>query len=285
MRILIVSGADEAYYPLLDDLVCSLRQWPRLGFLDIGCLDVGLSAASRASLAGRVTRIVEPGWDLPLDAELREARPGLRALTARAFLPAYFPDYDIYVWIDADAWVQQPFAIEWYIEAAKAGQVGAVSHTHAAYQTTEEVLRWRMDRMLAYFGQEYAEGVRGDAYLNSGAWAARGDSPFWAAWARSFKKGLQACDGKICTDQAALNHAVWTESLPVRLLPATCNWLTHLSLPGLDSGGHGFCEPIQPAHIIGIMHLTSKAARVHEYDLRGQGASGTMSLRFPRTAA
>ncbi len=282
MRTLVVSGADEAYYPLLDDLVSSLRRWPQLDFADIGCLDVGLAANSRASLARRVSRIVEPGWDLPVDASLRETRPGLRALTARPFVPQYFPGYDIYIWIDADAWVQYPFAIGRLVGAAREGLLAAVPHEHPAYRTSEENLRWRSDRMLAYFGQTHADKLRGDVYLNCGVLAARADAPHWAAWARSFRRGLEATEGKVCSDQTALNHAVWQERLPVRRLPAICNWLTHLALPGFDPAGKGFCEPTLPARYIGIMHLTSKSARANErFPLLRQGPPSTMSLRFP----
>jgi len=67
----------------------------------------------------------------------------------------------------------------------------------------------------------------------------------------------------------------------VRPLPAVCNWLTHLALPGFDSAGKGFCEPIPPAHYIGIMHLTRKASREQRYDLLQSGPASTMSLRYP----
>jgi len=152
MRILIVSGADEAYFSLLDELISSVRRWEQLRVVDIGCFDVGLTPSSRAALAPRVARIVEPDWHLPLDGALRAAAPGLRALTARPFVPQYFPGYDIYIWLDADTWVQFPFAIDWLVGAARDGLLGAVPHTHAAYETTPESLHWRTDRMRAYYG-------------------------------------------------------------------------------------------------------------------------------------
>jgi lipopolysaccharide biosynthesis glycosyltransferase len=281
MRILIVSGADEAYVSLLDELISSIRRWEELLAIDIACLDVGLSPGSRAALAPRVSRIVEPRWDLPVDAALRAASPGLRALTARPFLPRYFPDYEIYVWLDADTWVQFPFAVDWLVGAAKEGMLGAVPHTHAAYETTPESLRWRTERMHAYFGPADSDRIRWDVYLNSGVFALPADAPHWAAWARSFARGLEATEGRLCTDQTALNHAVWTGNLPLQPLPAVCNWLAHLALPGFDSAGKGFCEPIPPGHYIGIMHLTGKASRTRRYDLRQAGPVGTMSLRYP----
>jgi hypothetical protein len=181
--------------------------------------------------------------------------------------------------------VQFPFAIDWLVGAAKERLLGAVPHSHPAYETTPELLRWRTDRMRAYFGEADSQKIRWDLYLNAGVLALSADAPHWAAWARSFTRGLEATEGRVCTDQTALNHAVWAENLPVRPLPALCNWLPHLALPGFDSAGKGFCEPIPPARYIGIMHLAGKAARTRRYDLLQAGRAIAMSLRYPGARA
>lgn len=284
MRILVVSGADEAYFPLLRDLVQSLQQWEASPFTDLACFDVGLAPESRAWLARHVSQIVEPNWDLPVHPELRAARPADRARTARPFLPRYFPGYDIYVWIDADAWVQERFAIDWCVGAAAQGLLGAAPHAHLAYRDPPGGILWRTQRMQAYFGREAAHEIPGDIYLNSGVFALRSDAPHWAIWAKSFRQGLEATSGRLCTDQTALNHAVWTENLPVRPLPAVCNWLCHMALPGFSSTRGKFCEPVAPRHSIGILHLTAgtKNARV---ELRIADTVRAISLRFQGAAA
>jgi lipopolysaccharide biosynthesis glycosyltransferase len=281
MRTLVVSAADEAYFPLLDGLIGSLQQWEASPFTDLACFDVGLAPSSRASLAQRVSRIVEPGWDLPVHPELRAELPAHRARTVRPFLPRYFPGYDVYIWIDADAWVQERFAIDWYVGAAAQGLLGAVPHVHFAYRTTPGLLHWRTSRMQAYFGQEAAAEIRWDVYLNSGVFALPSDAPHWEIWAKSFTRGLEATNGRLCSDQTALNHAVWTANLPVSPLPAICNWLCHLAMPGFDSTHGKFCEPVAPTHVIGILHLTGHA-RDRRFDLHSADAFlRTMSLRFP----
>ncbi len=279
LRTLVVTGADEGYFSLLDGLLDSLHQWDEQPFADLACFDLGLEARSRASVATRVSRIVEPSWDLPVDAELCRTRPGLRGHTVRPFLPRYFPGYDIYIWIDADAWVQRRFALEWLAGAAAQGLLGAVAHVHPAYETSDEVIQRRRGRMKAYYGQETADQIRWDMYLNSGVIALAANAPHWAAWEASFTRGLEACQGKLVTDQAALNHAVWIERLPVCPLPALCNWVTHLAMPGLDLVRGGFCEPVPPAHQIGILHLTDKSWIPIPYDL-GDGSYRSVSLRF-----
>src|SRR5262245_42023525 len=168
MRTLIVTAADETHFPLVDDLIRSLNQWETLPFTDLACFDVGLTSNSRSSIARHVSHIIEPGWDLPVDEDLRRVGPWLRAVTVRPFLPRYFPGYDVYLWIDADAWVQEQFALRLYITSAAQGLLSAVPHFHVAYQMPPDLLDSRTSRMRAYFGQEAAEGLDWDMYLNSG---------------------------------------------------------------------------------------------------------------------
>ncbi len=276
MRTLIVTAADETYFPLVEDLIQSLQQWDTLPFTDLACFDVGLASNSRSSIAGRVSHIIEPGWDLPMDGDLRRQEPALRAQTVRPFLPRYFPGYDVYLWIDADAWVQEQFALRLYIASAAQGLLSAVPQFHVAYQNTPWLLDWRTSRMRAYFGQE-PEGFPWDVYLNSGIFALRSDAPHWVSWARWFTSGLEATSGKLCSDQTALNYAVWSEQLPLYPLPALCNWLCHLAWPEFDSARRRFCEP-GTRNPIGILHLTGHTKNAMIGTLNGS----TTNLRFPR---
>jgi hypothetical protein len=70
LRTLVVTGGDEGYFSLLDGLIDSLHQWDDDPSADLACFDFGLEPRSRASVAARVSRMVEPGWDLPVDPEL-----------------------------------------------------------------------------------------------------------------------------------------------------------------------------------------------------------------------
>jgi hypothetical protein len=277
MRTIIVTASNEFYVPFLDGLLASLGQWESPLGSDIACFDVGLSPNSRAAVARRVTHLIEPGWDLEVDRDLREQQPALRAVTVRPFLPRYLPGYDIYVWIDADAWVQERFAIARLVDAAAQGALAAVPHAHDAYRTSQEVLNGRTQRMEAGFGREAVVQGQWDAYLNAGVFALHHDAPHWAHWAKAFSYGLAATDGKLCSDQEPLNHAVWSEHLTVHLLPAVCNWLCHLALPRRDPASGKFCEPTTPGHLIGILHLTGYP----KLTVRETESDGPIDLAFP----
>ena len=81
-RVLIVSGADEKFFPLLEGLVLSLRAQEQGESVSIGFFDLGLSEAQRAALTHIGEKIVTPEWDVRVPKSA-ENQPHLRALTAR----------------------------------------------------------------------------------------------------------------------------------------------------------------------------------------------------------
>lgn len=277
MRTLVVTAADETFMPLLRGLIGSLQQWKPPSFSAIACFDLGLRAASRQWLSDIATHVVEPGWDLPVDHALRQQHPELRALTVRPFLPRYFPGYDIYLWIDADAWIQERFALDWLTAAAATGRLAAAPQVHHAYLQTEENFNWRMSRMRTCFGPEAGRRLLWDSYFNAGVFALRVDAPHWSRWAKWFALALEASGGKLCCDQTALNQAIWVEPLPIAPMPALCNWLCHLALPRFDVARGKFCEPTAPWHPIGILHLSADSK---DMQLVVRGEDRALDLRF-----
>lgn len=280
MRTLVVTAANEAVAPLLRGLVRSLQQWDPLPYTAFACLDVGLEPQSREWVSRHALHVVSPEWDLPVNRRLRETEPHLRALTARPFLPKYFPGYDVYFWIDPDAWEQERFAFEGYLTTAEKGSLTLTTEVDRAYRCNEGIINWRMRRMKAYFGERAARQSLWERYFNAGVFALSSDAPHWAVWAKHFKSGLDAAGGALCCDQTALNHMLWTEAPPLHPLPAVYNWMCHMALPTFDSQQRKFCEPFAPARAIGILHLAGGSKNA-SLQIRDGNLSRTISLHFP----
>ena len=266
--------------PLLRGLIGSLQQWQAAPANAFACFDLGLGQQSREWVSAHVAHLVEPGWDLPVDEQLRARKPHLRALTVRPFLPRYFPGYDLYLWIDADAWVQEQFALDWLWAAAATGALAAVPHVDRAYRQSPHIIEWRMQQMQAGFGTAAAEQALWNPYFNAGVFALRADAPHWRLWEKHFLEGLTAGKSIFCCDQSALNHMLWNENLPVHPLPALCNWLCHLAQPDFDFEHQKFREPFSPQNAIGILHLTAQCKDTALL-LRKDGVQCTISLHFP----
>jgi hypothetical protein len=258
----------------------SLRQLAPPPFTDLACLDIGLAAETLAWLEQRGVKVVEPGWDIPVNPEVRNKRPEGRAFTARPFLRDHFPGYDMYLWIDADAWVQAPFAIEWFFASAADGSIVIVPQVNPAYSAERGFFEWRADRMRAYYGEEAAAQLKLEMYFNSGAFALRADAPHWDCWAKCLAAGLSACDSSVLSDQTALNFMLWKERLPISPLPALCNWLCHLATPVFDPQSRCFREPLVPNRQLGVLHLTANTKNLLISYVDTDGQTRERSLRF-----
>ena len=286
-RLLIASGSDSGYFPLLRDTVLSIQAQRRS--VAVGVLDFGLASDQRAWLADRVTHLVRPGWDL--DFPDRERTPETRkAQLSRPFLRRHFPGYATYLWIDADAWLQDWRAIELYVAAAGHDKLAITPEIDRSYKRHYKrpkvfgwTLSWKCYREA--FGWRVADRLGRNPILNCGVFALRHDAPHWDAWARVIAQIAQRTRF-FYIEQTALNYVIFAERLPVNLLPAYCNWMPGDATPAFDTAHGRFVEPYAPHEVIGIMHLAGEAQKSHIFRLRQlDGGEVETSLRYSETRA
>lgn len=279
---LIVSAADSTYFPLLRDMVLSVQELRADAAM--GILDVGLEPEQRGWLAPRIAHLVEPPWDIEFPG--RERTPQARkAQFARPFLPRHFPGYETYLWIDADAWVQDWRAVELYVEAASAGSLAITPEIDRAYKRHYKrpklfgfTLAWKNYREA--FGWRAADRLGRNPIVNCGVFALRTDAPHWDAWARLIAQVAQRTRF-FFVEQTALNYLIFAEHAPVDFLPAYCNWMPGDAAPAFDRGRGVFVEPYSPHEVIGVMHLAGREQKTHLFRLnRLDGGTVETSLRY-----
>ena len=125
----IVSLADSNYFPLLDELIDSIKQFEASKDIAICVLDAGLSEEQKNKLLSKVDEIKSAEWDIKVPESKIEGREWLKSQVSRAFLPKYFPNYEKYLWIDCDAWVNDWQTIELYFKACDNNKLG-ITQTH-----------------------------------------------------------------------------------------------------------------------------------------------------------
>jgi len=286
-ELLIASGADRDYFGLLRDTVLSIRAQDRDAA--IGILDFGLAAEHREWLLPRVSHLVQPGWDF--DFPDRERTPETRkAQLSRPFLRRHFPGYDTYLWIDADAWVQDWRAVELYLAAAGRDKLAITPEIDRAYKRHYKrpkifgwTLSWKCYREA--FGWRMADRLGRNPMVNCGVFALHHDAPHWDAWARVIEQVAQRTRF-FYIEQTALNYVIFAEHLPVNFLPAYCNWMPGDAAPAFDAARGMFVEPYAPHEVIGVMHLAGEAAKSHLFRLRRlDGGEVETSLRYSETRA
>ena len=135
----IVSLADANYFPLLEELVNSIKRFKESENLAICILDAGLSQEQREKLSSRVDEIKPAKWDIEVSQFKVREKEWLKSQVSRAFLPKYFPSYEKYLWIDCDAWVNDWQTIELYFKACDNGKLGITQTIGPGYKITSKV--------------------------------------------------------------------------------------------------------------------------------------------------
>ena len=120
----IISLADAKYFDLLNELVDSIQSFKESQNTAICILDAGLTEEQRQNLSNKVDKIKSADWDIKVPEFKVRGKEWLKSQVSRAFLTRYFPDYEKYLWIDCDAWVNDWESAELYFKACENGKLG-----------------------------------------------------------------------------------------------------------------------------------------------------------------
>jgi hypothetical protein len=270
-NFILISAANDKYIPYLSATLASLQ--PIIMHYDVGIYDLGLSESSKNALSalcdGRVT-FVDPQWCRPVPNQ--DTLPSYKKVfLAKAFIPDFFPNYQGYVWIDADMWFPQPSAIEDYIAASDKTGFAVSYECHPSYET---ILKYRT---LSVFGKTFVKGTKSYKFnkihryfglssalkwgltpvMNSGIFCIRHDSAAWKHWQHKILTADLSKEGKrtqIC-DQTCLDIGTKEAGLLPTPMPATHNWCVELARPLLCSKTKALLDPMFPHSPIKVVHL------------------------------
>ena len=263
----IVSLADANYFPLLDELVDSIKRFKQSEDVAICILDAGLKQDQRDSLSKKVDEIKNAEWDIEVPGYKVKGKEWLKSQVSRAFLPKNFPNYEKYLWIDCDAWVNDWSCVELYFKACDDGKLGITQTIGPGYKITSKV-NWLFGKLALIKSQNFKHAVKSkisyaDArklafapHINIGVFSLEKDSKGWSTWQNNLEKTLKA--GNIFGSEGlAINMSVYIDNLETEFLPLNCNWITSNLLPKYDQKQSTFVEPYLPNYKIGIMHLAA----------------------------
>ena len=263
----IVSLADANYFPLLEELVDSIKRFKQSEDVAICILDAGLKQDQRDSLSKKVDEIKNAEWDIEVPGYKVKGKEWLKSQVSRAFLPKYFSNYEKYLWIDCDAWVNDWSCVELYFKACDDGKLGITQTIGPGYKITSKV-NWLFGKLALIKSQNFKHAVKSkisyaDArklafapHINIGVFSLEKDSKGWSTWQNNLEKTLKA--GNIFGSEGlAINMSVYIDNLETEFLPLNCNWITSNLLPKYDQKRSTFVEPYLPNYKIGIMHLAA----------------------------
>ena len=263
----IVSLADANYFPLLEELISSIKRFEESKNIAICILDAGLTHEQKEKLSNKVDDIKSAEWDIDVPDYKVEGKEWLKSQVSRAFLPKYFPSYEKYLWIDCDAWVNDWNCIELYFKACENGKLGITQTIGPGYKITSKV-NWLFGKLAIIKSQNFKHAIKSKVgydkarklafapHINIGVFSMEKNSIGWSSWQNNLSKTLKA--GNIFGSEGlAINMSVYIDDLKAEFLPLNCNWITSNLLPKYDEKQKTFVEPFLPNYRIGIMHLAA----------------------------
>ena len=150
----IVSLADANYFELLDELVDSIKRFKESKDVAICILDAGLTEEQKKKLTKKVDEIKSAEWDIEVPVFKVRGKEWLKSQVSRAFLPKYFPNYEKYLWIDCDAWVNDWGCIDLYFKACSNGKLGITQTMGPGYRIMSKV-KWIFNKYAEIKSQNF----------------------------------------------------------------------------------------------------------------------------------
>jgi|TARA_B110000914_G_scaffold204861_1_gene199586 hypothetical protein len=296
----IVTLADTNYFELLVELIDSIKRFEKNNEIAICVLDAGLDNNQKKFLLNKVDVIKPAVWDFEVPNFKVRGKEWLKAMISRAFLPKYFPDYENFIWIDCDAWLNDWEAINLLTRAAKKNKIGLTQSVAPGYRNIGKV-NWLVSSFANVKTQNYKHAKKSGfseavsrqiafaPHINSGVFSLNKNSNTWNVWQEIIKTAIKK-GGIFASEQIALNIAVYCHNVPTEFLSTKCNWIVNHLLPKFDEANNKFVEPNLPNDKIGIIHLAggiwqnNKDMRLNK-DIKAEiktinGETKKMSLRF-----
>ena len=263
----IISLADSNYFELLNELIDSIIRFKQSKEVAICILDAGLTDDQKSILKDKVDEIKSAEWDIDVPSFKVMGKEWLKSQVSRAFLPKYFPNYEKYLWIDCDAWVNDWNSIELYFKACEKGKLGITQTLGPGYRIMSKV-NWLVGKIAIIKSQNFKHAIKSKIgldkarklafvpHINIGVFSLEKNSPGWKSWQTNLEQTLKS--GNIFgSEQLAINMSVYIDDLETEFLPLNCNWIASNLLPKFDEELNTFVEPYLPNYKIGIMHLAA----------------------------
>ena len=197
----VISLADSKYFELLNELVDSILRFKESKEVKICILDAGLEVDQIKILENKVHKIVKAKWDIQVPEYKVRGREWLKSQVSRAFLPDYFPGFEKYLWIDADAWVNDWSCLEMYFKGSDNNTLSISSSADRSYGRVLKV-DWIFSNIAFIKSQNYkhakssgfsnkiAREVALKPHLNIGVFCLEKNSPHWKVWQENLKEAL-----------------------------------------------------------------------------------------------
>jgi hypothetical protein len=277
--MIIVTAADGRYFELAQDLILSIQAcWSApvpLGFVDLGLHPEQIDWLSRRNVA-----VVSPQTDLDL-RDVGPPSPASMSLLVRPYLDTLFPGHDVYLWVDADIWLQTWEGMQSLYEEAAAKGACVVHEREKAYGYFPRYYGWQLKHLSQCSNLVAGVWMWLHPHVNAGVFALRADAPHWARWRIWFQKALNQSGRVAPHDQMAWNALVHLDRLPTVFAPTRFNWIISQGGAIWNSLTEQLCVPYPPYEPLATIHLAGADTKSRTFAIpTTDGLIRHMSARY-----
>lgn len=261
--IVICSGSDHSYFPLLREMIYSIKRFPQAAGFKFAVIDAGLTDEDRAWLKDNVDYIHAPDWPSKIAEKKAQGKVQLKSCVCRPWINTYFPGHDIYIWMDADTWLQDWEGMALLIEGAKREKLAIAGQVDRCYPRAARILflgplpikvtGFYYSNAKKAFGYDVAKKLYPFHVLQAGAFGLSGTAPHWKRWQELVLEAVKR--GKVFTaEQLCLGILCYLEGYGLESLPAWTQWSANTT-PLYDPDTKMLVEPYLPNKTLSILHL------------------------------
>jgi lipopolysaccharide biosynthesis glycosyltransferase len=273
----LVLSTDDVFAPLAKGLVLSILGQAEPREFDLKLVDIGCSAETldwMRSHGVEIKRFNRKQFTPRYEHALRRYQD---AQFCRPYLPRLFPQYDVYIWCDADVWIQDVDSIRLYrdLAAASVDKVIISPIVDVSYDYIYKDFSEFSGYSKVWFNECYGETVSSTyfnrAVFSSGVFSMHCNCPLWNLWEteidRVYRRNFSSHMISHVGEQVALNYLIYAHDCVVPLC-AEHNYNCHIgNLYRNDAGEVVVDRP--PYRKIGIIHLSYSSKMMKSYIEKG----------------
>ena len=269
----LVFSTDRGFAPLAKGLVLSLLGQKGHARFSLNMVDIGCSAVTLAWMKKHGVNVAKFDREKYLGKIEVTTKPYQQAMHCRPFLGDIFPGSDIYVWCDADIWVQDISYLLTYVEVVEKNPEKVpisplVDFSYGfSYENFSEFVGYNKTWYTDTYGPVVASTYCNKAVLSSGVFAMHRGNPLWKAWANEMaailKRSYTSHFSSHLAEQTAFNYLLYSSG---RFIPVSAlhNYNCHIGR-AVRSEKSTVQIDYAPFDSIGIIHLTYASQYIGKY--------------------
>lgn len=259
----VTAGAsDTPYRECFIQLLESLRATVLYKNIPIMIIDTGMSEEDKTFVHanfGPVT-IKDPDWDVDITSAQQTSggnrvTNGLKACTARPFIPKHFPGYRYYFWVDTDVWIQDERCLDLMIDQA-VRQGASATYYYAGVPNYEFAGSWwdRMTQNGAWILPEHAQFLHDKKVIAGGAICIDYQSGIFETWQECFAADFAYSKQAWGPDELSCLYSVYKNCPKLEYLGVEQAYSMNFTGPPTINTDGILCVP-DSGRVVGLFHF------------------------------